>query len=232
VHDHEERCDCCCRRGGGAGFPAEAAPGQGERGRFRVVLAPSSYGPDRAQRVTIHRPDAGGRRPVAFMLHGGGWMAGSRSAWSKEASLWASRGWIVVNADYSRGVSDGIPGDGRRIIADVRTVVRKYAASGRADRSRMVIVGDSAGGHLATLTAARDRGWFRAAIAWSPVVVPANVVIGAAAPGASLSALAARAGWHLATSTAPSSVTPIRCWPNGHAPGLRLSPADPHRLLS
>jgi acetyl esterase/lipase len=127
---------------------------------------------------------ATGRRPAAYMIHGGSWMAGSRSDWDAEAKEWASRGWVVINADHTRGVMDGVQGDGRQIKADIITVVRKYELLSYVNRYRQVMVGDSSGGHLATLVSAYLHGHLRAAIGWSPVAIPANAAKDGADPDA------------------------------------------------
>jgi acetyl esterase/lipase len=119
---------------------------------------------------------------VAYFIHGGGWVGGSRGVWAATADEWASHGWVAVNIDYTRGA---VANDGAKMLADVTEVVTTYEAASYTDRTRQVIVGDSAGGHLAATVGAKMRGHFTGVIAWSPVASPANAAQDGASPFAS-----------------------------------------------
>lgn len=118
-------------------------------------------------------------RPVALLVHGGGWHSGDKRQW--EQSRWAQRlarnGWIVVNANYrlacfsrartnlgalARAARDPrMCGHAMRdSIADVRSALRFTSRTARrwgGDPKRIVLFGASAGGQLAML-AASERG--------------------------------------------------------------------------
>jgi acetyl esterase/lipase len=161
------------------------APAARATSTFDISAQGESYGVNRAQRVTVTRPIAPGRRPVAYFVHGGSWVGGNRAQWADAAAVWASRGWVTVNLDYTRGVEDGLPGDGEQMLADVAAVVEHYEVQPYADRRRQVIIGDSAGAYLAVMTAVKLADHFRGVIAWSPVVVPSNAAQDGVLPGAS-----------------------------------------------
>lgn len=144
-----------------------------------VMAKTERYGSDPLQYVTVmHLSSNKGPRPTAYFIHGGSWVMGSPSRWSHEAKVWAERGWTVVNISYRLDV------DGRLMLADVKTVTDKYRLKPYVDASRQLLVGDSAGGHLATLMAAREPSRFRGVVAWSPVISPAAAVADGLAPGA------------------------------------------------
>lgn len=126
------------------------------------------------------RPGARRGRPVALLVHGGGWHSGDKRQW--EQSRWAQRlvrnGWIVVNANYrlaclpqGSGRSDvgafawtardpRMCGHAMRdSIADVRSALRFTAGMSRrwgGDPDRIVLFGASAGGQLAMLAASEQ----------------------------------------------------------------------------
>lgn len=71
------------------------------------------------------------RRPVALLVHGGGWHTGDKRQW--EASRWAqrlaARGWLVVNANYRLACGRRLP-VGTRVAPEAATA----RATQRVDR--------------------------------------------------------------------------------------------------
>ena len=109
-------------------------------------------------------PPTGEAPPLVVMSHGGPTSA-ARSTLNLEIQYWTSRGFAVVDVNY--GGSSGFGREYRKRlggrwgevdVADVVHAVRYLAAEGRADGSRAVIRGGSAGGFttLAALTWYKD----------------------------------------------------------------------------
>jgi acetyl esterase/lipase len=150
--------------------PAGRAPGASARtggvpvGR-PVLQQEFSY---RGQRATVQRPVAAGRHPVVYFVHGGFWRYGSRHQYDAEALIWAQRGWVAITLDYTLGTSY------RGQLADLLAGIAHAERQPYADPARQVIVGDSAGGHLAALIATEHPRRFRAQILFSPVISPLN----------------------------------------------------------
>ncbi|GAB7192531.1 hypothetical protein NUM3379_32400 [Kineococcus sp. NUM-3379] len=99
------------------------------------------------------------RRPgVVVVVHGGGWgPVADRSETDALVADLVGRGHAVLNVDY-RGVGDG--GGWTGTFTDVAAavdVLAGAAAEHGLDAARSVIVGHSAGGHLAVWAAARHR---------------------------------------------------------------------------
>jgi len=95
--------------------------------------------------------------PLVVFAHGGGWIGGSRKqiknvSWCE---LLASRGLAVASVDYrfayAHGLSD-ILGD----YSNALEFLKENATSLRIDKSRIVLMGLSAGGHLSLLYACRN----------------------------------------------------------------------------
>ena len=116
-----------------------------------------SYGPLPHQTLDVYRSRSGQdeRGPVLVQLHGGGFTGGRRS---KEAlSLLhqlSGQGWVCVSADYrlARTPADGHPAS----LVDVKLLIAWLRTEGHligADPSTLVLVGTSAGAHLAAMAA-------------------------------------------------------------------------------
>ena len=112
-------------------------------------------------RLHVHRPTGvEGPLPVVVNFHGGGWCLGTpeQSAWlaSHVAELTGS---LVVSPTYRLAPEDPYPAPVDDAWAALRWVA-EHAAELGGDPSRIAVMGDSAGGNLAAVTAlmARDAG--------------------------------------------------------------------------
>ena len=107
--------------------------------------------------VTVYAPAEGAiantlRKPVLVQVYGGAWQRGEPSDFAEFAEYFASRGWVVFAIDYRHAPAHRFPAQ----LNDVRDAIAwigANAAQYRADTSRMVLVGRSAGAHLALLAA-------------------------------------------------------------------------------
>lgn len=156
-----------------AGDTAHASP----RG---ASVTEVSYGPDPLQVVTVGRPTAPTGKAVLF-LHGGGWSAGGRGSLKPEAEEWRNTGWIVVNASYRLGT--GLD-SGRDILADALTVLQLTRALPGVDPTKVIVYGESAGGHLATWLGSKYGPQVAGIIAISPVSSIQGAITAAGTPGA------------------------------------------------
>jgi acetyl esterase/lipase len=112
------------------------------------------YGDDPSQFVELTRPE-GEPRGVVVVIHGGFW----RAAYDLElgrplAADLARRGWAALNVEYRRvGNGGGVP----ETLDDVRAAIGTLRDTG-LDLGRVVTLGHSAGGHLATWAGGRVQG--------------------------------------------------------------------------
>src|SRR5690349_14221863 len=118
------------------------------------------YGPAEAQVVELFLPKTKGPHPVVVLLHGGCFLKefeGLAQTSAIAADL-AGRGYAVWNVDYRKlgEAGAGYPGT----FQDVGTALdglRHEAAANDLDLGRVVVLGHSAGGHLALWAAGRGR---------------------------------------------------------------------------
>jgi acetyl esterase/lipase len=103
--------------------------------------------------MDLARPiDANDRHPLVVIVHGGGWSAGHRSLYRKDVRRLASIGFVATTIDYRlANVPTKIFPAG---ISDVRCAVRwlrAHANEHAIDPTRVVVIGASAGAHLAAM---------------------------------------------------------------------------------
>ena len=101
---------------------------------------------------------AGAPRPLVIYLHGGGWMnghtrqSGAFASWPNVLASLAARGYVVASVEYRLSGEAKFPAAEQDVKAAVRWL-RSQAAVFGIDKSRAIVWGASAGGHLAALTA-------------------------------------------------------------------------------
>jgi acetyl esterase/lipase len=108
-----------------------------------------SYGDDPSQFGELF-----GSGPVAVLIHGGFWRDRyDRTLMHPLCEDLAARGWAAWNIEYRRlGSGGGVP----ETLDDVSAAIDFLAELDGVDRSRVVTIGHSAGGHLAAWAATRE----------------------------------------------------------------------------
>ena len=110
-------------------------------------------------------PESAMPTPVIICIHGGGWKAGSRTAYTHLGPLLAANGYAAFSIDYRL-----VKGDANQYPAaadDLRAAlayVREHAAELNVDPASIVLLGDSAGGHLAALIGLTERPAVKAVV--------------------------------------------------------------------
>lgn len=143
-------------------------------------------------RLDASVPDGPGPHPAVLLVHGGGWQGGDKSNFRSLFDPLTRAGYAWFSVNYRLAPKHPFPA----CVDDVETAiqwVKAHAAEYNVDPDRIALLGESAGGHLASLVVAR-------AGADSPLR-PASVV--AFYAPSDLSALAA------ATQARGISITPI-----------------------
>src|SRR5262245_14956513 len=120
-----------------------------------------AYGPESAQAVDLFLPAGDGPHPLAIFIHGGCWKnlpAAGREQLRHIGGELAKQGIAVWSIGYRRAdeAGGGYPGTFQDVGAAIDRV-RSEAAHHHLDLSRTIVVGHSAGGHLALWASVRDR---------------------------------------------------------------------------
>ena len=94
---------------------------------------------------------ADGPTPVLLYIHGGGWVGGTKETYVLRILPWLEMGWAVANIEYRLGEVSLAPAAVEDCLCALRWVIRN-AEDYNIDPSRIVVTGNSAGGHLALTT--------------------------------------------------------------------------------
>ncbi len=108
-----------------------------------------AYGPGKREKLDIFRPAGGGEAPLAMFIHGGYWQSLDRGFCSHLARGLVQRGVAVAIPSYD--LAPAVPLG--RIVEQMRAAT---AWLFRRHRRRPLVLGHSAGGHLAALLMATD----------------------------------------------------------------------------
>ncbi len=87
-------------------------------------------------------------QPTVIHMHGGFWVAGTKEASTMALMPWFEMGWNVVNVEYRLGRQALAPAAVEDCFCALR-FLNTEAKTYNIDTSRLVVTGESAGGHLA-----------------------------------------------------------------------------------
>jgi arylformamidase len=117
-------------------------------------LADLAYGPDVRQRLDVYLPAGEGQgRPLLLMVHGGAWRMGSKQAANvvdNKLAHWLPAGVVLVSLDY-RLLPQAPVEQQADDVASAVAWVQTHAAEWGGDKRQLVLMGHSAGAHLAGL---------------------------------------------------------------------------------
>lgn len=120
-----------------------------------------AYGNDPRQRFDVYLPAQPKNAPILLFVHGGGWANGSKDnpgVVENKAAYWLPKGYILISTNY-RMRPDTAPLDQARDVARALAVVQQRAPEWNGDASRVLLMGHSAGAHLAALVGASSTLW-------------------------------------------------------------------------
>lgn len=95
--------------------------------------------------------------PTIVFIHGGGWIFGAKEGAVYQLLPYLERGWRAVNIEYRMAGNSLAPG----AVEDARCAVRwvfRNAKQWNFDTSKIVLTGQSAGGHLALIAGMLPKG--------------------------------------------------------------------------
>jgi alpha-L-fucosidase 2 len=106
--------------------------------------------------VDVHLHDGAGPFPAAILVHGGGWVAGDKEQYITyifQPLADAGFAWFSIN--YRLAPQYQFPADAEDVEASIRWV-KENAAKYHVDTNRIALIGESAGGHLASFVGAKQ----------------------------------------------------------------------------
>ncbi|MBV6626972.1 MAG: alpha/beta hydrolase [Rivularia sp. (in: Bacteria)] len=103
-------------------------------------------------KMEVYQPEKTGKYPAIVVIYGGAWQSGNPSVKPEFNRYMAARGYTVFSIDYRHAPEYKFPAQ----LDDVNSAldfIRSHAEQYEADTDKMVLLGRSAGAHLAMLAA-------------------------------------------------------------------------------
>lgn len=122
----------------------------------RQVVLVYSPGPVEAAEASTTTSHAAARPPLAVFVHGGAWRAGSPLRVRAKPQWFNEAGWVFASVGY-RLLPDASVEEQARDVAEGLRALRVEAARLGFDPDRILLMGHSAGAHLAALVASDQR---------------------------------------------------------------------------
>lgn len=119
------------------------------------------------------------RRPLFVLIHGGGWKSGQREDYRPHALSVARAGYVVASLSYRLADTAKFPAAVRDVKAALQFLADHSDTYG-LDPQKMVVMGGSAGGHLAMLAGYANDPEFEPAS--EPALKPVRDSVAAAVP--------------------------------------------------
>ena len=92
-----------------------------------------------------------GKRPGVVVIHGGGWIAGTKEVqWDNFVRRYLEKGFVVANVEYRLAKSATAPAAVEDSLKAANWFIRN-ASKYNVDKKRIVVTGGSAGGHLSLM---------------------------------------------------------------------------------
>lgn len=108
--------------------------------------------PGAVRRMLFFKAHSDKPAPLILVIHGGGWQNGSAEEFAEWSSQWAAEGYAVASLEYRLAPQWTWPAP-LEDVQDTLAYVRQNAASLKVDASRVILLGRSAGGQIATAAA-------------------------------------------------------------------------------
>ncbi|MFT6016961.1 MAG: acetyl esterase/lipase [Patiriisocius sp.] len=120
--------------------------------------------------MDVYWQDIKQKRPGFIYLHGGGWAFGDKSEINNNADYFVPQGFAFISINH-RLRWDYNLFDQLEDVVDAISWVRKYAGAYGIDTSRIILMGNGAGSHLASLVATDARHLKRQGLSLSDLKV-------------------------------------------------------------
>jgi acetyl esterase/lipase len=121
---------------------------------IEVLEINASYDTYPATVLDVMRPKGNtARRPAVIIIHGGGWVNGTKEGMVQNYCLpYLEKGFVVANVEYRLAAAAPAPAAVQDVLKAADWFLR-HAGKYGVDKKRVIVTGGSAGGHLALMVA-------------------------------------------------------------------------------
>ncbi|MGN9846623.1 alpha/beta hydrolase [Nonomuraea sp. H19] len=132
-----------------------------------------AYGSHKRQQMDIVWTGDGMQRPGVFLIHGGWWSSGDKKYMREITRSYAELGYTVFNLNYRLSGDAAWPAQRTDALTAV-AMARKHADRWAFDPNNYVVVGFSAGGHIAAAVGTYGDGiaGLKGVVGLSPIISP------------------------------------------------------------
>ncbi|HZE32463.1 MAG TPA: alpha/beta fold hydrolase [Actinoallomurus sp.] len=171
-----------------------------------------AYGTDPKQQLDAYYTPTTTKQPALVIIHGGYWYEDDKSSWTATAQWYAERGYAVFSINYRLNTQSGWTAQ-RTDAINAIAWIKSHATQFTIDPKRVLILGSSAGGQIATAVGTYGTGttYVRGIVALSPVASPYRAYNDGQAAGASASKQKLRDNSTLLARCHPTS-SDTTCW--------------------
>jgi arylformamidase len=110
----------------------------------------ASYGPLPAQKLDIFMPSSQGNAPILVFFHGGAWKGSNKECRAFPALTVCPRGAVWISVEYPLAPDSSLETQTESAQRAIAWIVDNASSFG-GDARRVLVMGHSAGGHLATM---------------------------------------------------------------------------------
>jgi acetyl esterase/lipase len=182
------------------------------RAAATVTIGTYAYGTDPKQQLDAYYTPTATKQPALVIIHGGYWYQDDKSGWSVTSQWFAERGYAVFAINYRLNSQSGWTAQ-RTDALNAIAWIRANASTFTVDPKRVLVLGSSAGGQIATAVGTYGTGtsYVRGVVALSPVASPYRAYNDGQVSGASASAQKLRDNSTLLTRCSPEKAD-TTCW--------------------
>jgi acetyl esterase/lipase len=191
--------------------PPPAAANNVRAADVTLTTGTYAYGTDPKQQLDAYYIP-GTKQPALVIIHGGYWYGGDKSDWNATAQWYAQRGYAVFSIGYRFNSQSGWTAQ-RTDALNALAWIKAHAAQFTTDPNRVLLLGSSAGGQIATAvgTYGTGKNYVRGVVALSPVASPYRAYNDGQLSGASASKQKLRDNSTLLTRCYPTK-SDTTCW--------------------
>jgi acetyl esterase/lipase len=191
--------------------PPPASPNTLQAAATTVTTGTYAYGTDPKQQLDAYYIP-GKKQPALVIIHGGYWYEGSKSDWTATSQWFAQRGYAVFSIGYRLNSQSGWTAQRTDALSAIAWI-KAHATQFSTDPARVLLLGSSAGGQIATAvgTYGTGKNYIRGVVALSPVASPYRAYNDGQASGASASKQKLRDNSTLLARCYPTK-TDTTCW--------------------
>jgi acetyl esterase/lipase len=152
------------------------------------------------------------KQPALVIIHGGYWYEGDKADWTATAKWYAERGYAVFSIGYRFNSQTGWTAQRTDALSAIAWI-KAHASTFSTDPNRVLLLGSSAGGQIATAVGTYGTGtkYVRGVVALSPVASPYRAYNDGEKSGASASKQKLRDNSTLLARCYPTK-TDTTCW--------------------